>query len=110
MSGDSDKCDNISALKKIEAAVALPDDLRIIHNVQQKLYRSLVIREEWDGGEKNSVFQAPLCGPVGGHYLRLEYAAIVQSEMFKSNLPEYTRLHNPQSSLEPSVLFANIVH
>ena len=62
--------------RKVEAAATFPDDPGIIRNVRQRLYCSLAIRKDRDVGEMNTVRKDPLCDPVDGHYLRLEYAAI----------------------------------
>ena len=78
--------DTESHRKKVEAVAAFPDDSKIICDVQ--LYCTPVIRKDLDAGERNSLRDDPLCGPVDGHQLHQKRAVIVRLPEFEYNLPE----------------------
>ena len=55
MPRDRDKCDTEALRKMVEIPATFPDDLGVTHNVRQRSYGSLPVREVRDAGESNTV-------------------------------------------------------
>ena len=69
MSGDLDKCDIEAPRKKVETEATFPG----ARNVRQRPYDSLIIREDRDACERNTVDGYPLSSMVDDFYFHLKH-------------------------------------
>ena len=73
--GDPDKCDTEAVTKKVRDS---DDHPGIIHNIRQRSYGNLAIRNDQDVSKRNTIDEDPLNNPMDVQHFRLKVATIIQ--------------------------------